>query len=237
MKKLNEYNTENLLKTLKYEFNLIKLYLQLSVTYSQIGNHEKALNCGKKCLRYFSSMINSLDNILKVNKNNFGSKFHEFFDVINKDLNLKNKFNDFLDFGKKIGFYLQNVLLSFDQKNSEFFQKDPFFNNINYEDVLKKENLKPIWLKKLTISNFMHVEFILWNKITEKVKFDDIFSEIFLSLIIMLSSTIFFMISTENRLLSINETNINQSNGNKIKSIFEKNILNELKKNKRFIFS
>lgn len=223
--------------TLKYEFNLIKLYLQLSVTYSQIGNHEKALNCGKKCLRYFSSLINSLNNILKDNKNNCGSKFHKFFDVINKDLELKDKFNGFLVYGKKLGFYLQNVLICFDQKNYEFFQKDPFFNNINFEDMLKKENLKPIWLKKITISNFMHVEFILWDKITEKIKFNDIFSEIFLSLIIMLSSTIFFMISTENRLLSINETHLNQNKGQKIKSIFEKNILNELKKNKRFIFS
>jgi hypothetical protein len=241
MRKEQEKNfqnsSEDILDNLKLLLNIIKMYLQLSVTCSQNGNHEKAINCGKKCLRFFSLLMNSLSKILNLNNNNLEVKICEFVDVVNKDNNLKEKFNSFLDFVKKLSFYLQNALISFEQKNNEFFSKDPFFGNMIFEGLLKKTNLVPPWLKKMNISNFMHVEFVYWEKLNEKVKFNDIFSEAFLSSLVMLVSTIFFMISTENRLYCIFETNLVENEKSKIKTIFERNFISELKKNKRFIFS
>lgn len=87
---------------------------------------------------------------------------------------------------------------------------------------MPKNKLKPVWIEKINVSNFFNVEYILWDKLNQAIGYEDVFTDIFLSLIIMISSMILFLISRENRLVCIMENKkIQNSDVNKLKPIFE----------------
>lgn len=83
----------------------------------------------------------------------------------------------------------------------------------------------------------MHVEYIQMEKINIEITLTEIFSEDFLSILITLSSIVYFLIATENRLNLISQFQFNQESSFKIKNLFEKNHYDKVKKMKKYIFS
>ena len=58
-KKLVSSNTD-VFNRLKYEFTLIKNYLQMAAARSQFNNHQKALKHGHKCIAYILRIVRQI---------------------------------------------------------------------------------------------------------------------------------------------------------------------------------
>jgi len=63
------------------------------------------------------------------------------------------------------------------------------------ESNLANQKLSPAWIDQITIYNFYQVEYILWDKLNQPIGFEDIFTDIFLSLLIMIASILYFSIA------------------------------------------
>ena len=83
----------------------------------------------------------------------------------------------------------------------------------------------------------MHVEYSYLKKLNLSINFQEVFYEGFLSILISLTAVIYFMISTENRLYIILNNKIDDNKLFKIRSIFERNHFEKLRKMKRYVFS
>lgn len=59
--------------------------------------------------------------------------------------------------------------------------------------------LEPEWLPNVNISSFMHVEYVIMTKLQHVITFKEVFSNEFLSLLLLINSSVFFLIATENR--------------------------------------
>ena len=236
----------------------------------------------KKCLNFFSSLINSLFILFKTYKNddekffgNFSEKdFEKFSKMDFKKLNKKNDkkknfekfsnyfsrkefekitekgfekfseyflkkdFHNFFSFCSPFNNYLQNVLLNFDQGDNEYLENDKFFLKMDDFDILlKKKILNPVWLNSIKISNFTKIEYMDFYKINQTITITDISNEIFLSLLIMIFSSILFLISTEIQFIQIEERKIIRNKTGKIKYLYKTNSLENLKKTKKYHFS
>ena len=60
------------------------------------------------------------------------------------------------------------------------------------------------WMNNVNINNFMHIEYYSREKFMHNINIKEIFSEGFLSLVVMLNICIFFVLSTEQRILCMN---------------------------------
>lgn len=238
--KLDVIDEEGLYQKIKFEFTLIKSYLQQAVSYSQFNEHKKALNCGRKCLFYYTSLTNNIKNIFLSEGKPFSFTFGNEMEVKHskiKNVNLQQDFQSMLDEILQINEFIEKVLICFEQNNVDYIKK------LNLSDldaaplVMKDKKLAPEWLSNISISNFMHVEYVPFKKINHNISFDEIYTEAFLSLVIMLGATIYFMISTENRFLSL-DLPVGQSTtvGYKIKPVFEKTSFQKVRKTKKFNF-
>jgi hypothetical protein len=119
-------------------------------------------------------------------------------------------------------------------------------NQIEFNEILRNFNkialnepgveLDPLWLKNVSISSFTHVEYIVMDKLHHKITFDEIFSKEFLSLLLLINSSVFFLIATENRFVC-RDNAIQVINSSKIKAIFQRNTKHKMKKMRRYRFS
>jgi len=115
--------------------------------------------------------------------------------------------------------------------------KAAFDNFDSIAPAMKERKLQPSWLQNISIANFMHVEYVSLQKINHTISFDEIYTEAFLSLVVMLASTIYFMVSTENRFVCMEVPSCDSTpTKRKIKPIFEKSNYQNIRKTKEFSF-
>lgn len=214
--------------------------MQLAVSFSQLNEHKKALSCGRKCLYYFTSLANNLKNIFVNGDKLFNITTSTLTDISRNKLKnntLQHEFLTILEEILRINEFIEKILVYFEQNNIDGI------NKINLEDLnsfsllFKEKKFNPDWLPNISIVNFMHVEYLSLKKINHTILFGEIYTETFLSLILMLGATIYFMISTENRFMCIElASNHNTTNNFKIKPIFEKTSFQNIRKTKKFNF-
>jgi hypothetical protein len=97
----------------------------------------------------------------------------------------------------------------------------------------KNEMLTPKWLFSVAISSFTHVEFVFMSKLKRKLSFSEIFSKEFLSILLLINSSAFFLIATENRFIC-KELVQKTLSASRIKSLFPQNVKLKLQRMKRF---
>lgn len=159
--------------------------------------------------------------------------------MLGKDPKLSQLFEKFLVTVNGSNYYVQKYLNAFQQMNSEILKDESTFGEL--KDFFKSPaefKLSPIWLDQISIFNFFNVEYIIWDKLNQPIGYEDIFTDIFLSLLIMIASLLYFVIAKENRAVAIsNYKKLSTLRANKLKPIFEQNILNQLAKSKEYVFS
>ena len=141
-----------------------------------------------------------------------------------------------LDYIEKLNELMPDFPDLLEQSNNRdaFNRKLDQFNKISFGDQIT--GLDPLWLKNVSISSFTHVEYIVMDKLRHKITFDEIFSQEFLSLLLLINSSVFFLIATENRFVCRDQA-LNEMNNAKIKAIFQRNIRHRMRKMKRYCFS
>jgi hypothetical protein len=149
---------------------------------------------------------------------------------------LYNTYLKTLDYIEKLNELMPDFQELLEQTNNReaFNAKLNKFNKILFNEYIP--GLDPIWLKNVSISSFTHVEYIVMDKLRHRITFDEIFSKEFLSLLLLINSSVFFLIATENRFVCRDHA-LNEMNNAKIKPIFQRNIRHQMKKMKRYQFS
>lgn len=218
---------KQLFGNVKFEFTLIKSYLQLAVSHSQFGDHHKALKCGRKCIFFFTSLINNIKRIFVVKEKEEPSnpKRKE-----NRNRKLIEEFNKTLSVLLKVNRFVETVLLHSERNDTEFLDNLDFsdFDDLFIEG--REPKLQPEWLDSISVANFMHVEYVPLRKIDHNIDFEEISTESFLSLLLLLAATLYFMISTEKRLCGSNDNDF------KIRPLFEQSQTQHIQKQKGFVF-
>lgn len=228
------------LQRIKLEFTIAKTYLQLAASYSQFLLHAKALNSAKKALDYVNLMLNNLQNLLQEKSLSLDLSFDhnsENSKAIEETPELKSKFLAFVHPTKKVIELIETLMKNLESNNLDFKFKDRFeeLSKLTAEDLSSK--IETVWMEEISITNFMHVEFVNFAIINSKVQFEELYSDSFLAFTVMLSSVVLFTISTENRFLLLDSVNSTKSSSFKIKPVFEKTHQQRVRKMKRFIFS
>lgn len=229
-----------MLQKIKLEFTISKTYLQLAASFSQFYMHLKALNCAKKSLEYFNHLINNLQNILEDKSLSLDLSYDhnsENSRIIDKNPDLKCLFLNFVHPVKRIIEIIENLLKNIDSNNFDFNFKEKFDELIRVVIPEAQKKIDTGWMDEISITNFMHVEYIKHQVISSSIQFEELYSENFLSFIVMLGSVVLFTISTENRFLLIENINNSKDGSFKIKPIFEKTHQQRIRKMKRFILS
>lgn len=238
--RLDVVDENTLYDKIKYEFTLIKSYLQLAVSYSQFGEHKKALSCGRKCLFYFTSLTNNIKNIFGTESRMFNITFSNLSENNKskfKNIGLERDFVNILEEVLQINEFIEKTLTCFEQNNVDYINRLNLCDLDSIVLAFKNKKLNPDWLSNISIANFMHVEYVPLKKINHTISFEEIYTEAFLSLIVMLGATIYFMISTENRFICLDApSNSNTPNSFKIKPVFEKTSFQKIRKTKKFNF-
>lgn len=83
--------------------------------------------------------------------------------------------------------------------------------------------MKPAWIEQVSLTNFVHVEYVHFEKIEIDISFKEIFTADFLAILVTLACVIYFLVATENRLTIIHENPLKQNPNFKIRSVFVKN--------------
>lgn len=223
---------------MKFNFTLTKSYLQLGASYSHMKNHLKALKCGEKSLESLNAVLKSIEYLLRnKNKKIFNIKENkENENLMRKNEDLKKSFFFLFEKLKIINDFCFEFFKNHENKK-EMLKASEFkkFEKLDIPVISKK--LEPEWLDKITIGNFMHVEYVYIEKLNLPIMFEEIFSEGFISILICLISMIYFLISTENRFFLLEKNELSENKNFKIKAVFEKNHFEKLKKMKNFVFS
>ena len=156
--------------------------------------------------------------------------------MLNGKKELYNVYLKTLDYIEKLNQIMPDFqeLLATPGKNDLFKKKIAEFEKISFNETIA--GLDPIWLKNVSISSFTHVEYIVMDKLRHRITFDEIFSKEFLSLLLLINSSVFFLIATENRFVCRDQA-MEEMNNAKIKAIFQRNIRHRMKKMKRHNFS
>lgn len=228
------------LQKIKLEFTISKSYLQLAASYSQFYMHIKALSCAKKALEFLNLLLNNLQNLLEEKSLSLDLSFDhnsENSRVIQENPDLKTKFLYFVHPTKRVIDAIESLMKNLETNNLDYQFKERFddLTKIMANEVPKK--IETSWMDEISITNFMHVEYVHYPVINSKIQFDELYSDSFLAFIVMLSSVVLFAISTENRFLLLDSINSSKGNSFKIKPVFEKTHQQRVRKMKRFIFS
>lgn len=80
----------------------------------------------------------------------------------------------------------------------------------------------------MNMGYFVHSKYLSLNKIHHNLTIEEIFSESFFSLLVLMISCILFLLSNETRIYCINE--IGTSNNFKIRTVYQKTHVEKLKK-------
>ena len=70
--------TAEVFERLKYEFTLIKNYLQMAAARSQFNNHHKALKHGHKCIEYILRIVRQISKF----RHNYIPIFKDFLNFL-----------------------------------------------------------------------------------------------------------------------------------------------------------
>ena len=222
-------NEESLFEKIKFEFTLIKSYLQLAVAHSQRGSHKEALGSGRKCLFYFTSLVHNVRNLFIEEPRNVSERVRTAREA---DPELTDRFKHTLSDVLQISNFVERILLHKEQNDLTFLQSLDLTELDNLPIGSQgKAKLNPPWLENVSVANFMHVEYVPLSKIGHTISFGEVFTEAFLSLLLMLAGTVYFVVSTENRFLCLEGETLS-----KIKPVFEKTQLQKLRKEKTFMF-
>lgn len=229
-----------LLQKVKLEFTIAKSYLQLAASHSQFYMHPKALSCARKALEFLNLLINNLQNLLQEKSFSLDLSFDhnsENSRIINENPDLKAKFLSFVQTVKKAIDSIETLLKNLDSNNLDFPFKDRFeeITKIVATEAVRK--IETSWMDEISITNFMHVEYVNFAIINSKIQFEELFSESFLAFTVMLTSVVLFTVSTENRFLLLDSLNSTKGSNFKIKPVFEKTHQQRVRKMKRFVFS
>lgn len=234
-------NTESeVFQKIKLEFTISKSFLQLAASYSQFFMHSKALSCAKKSLEYLNHLVNNLQNLLDEKRLSLDLPFDldsEHWRVVRQNPELKAQFLQFVHPAKRVIEIIDSLLKNLDSNNLDFNFKDCF------DELAKVATTDPVhrvdtsWMDEISITNFMHVEYIKHQVISSGIQLDELFSDSFLAFIVMLAAVVLFTVSTENRFLLLEQLNNSKDNSFKIKPIFEKTQQQRIRKMKRFVFS
>ena len=247
MKALKTMHTEvsvnseqDVFQKIKLEFTISKSYLQLAASYSKFSMHPKAFKCAKKAVKYLNLLLNNFLNLLEEASFSLDLSFDQNsanLKIINQNKSLKDTFLHFLYPTKRVLDAVDILIKNLETNDNNF----PFTDK--FEELLRligNENVSKIetsWMDEISISNFMHVEYVNSQVINANIQFEELYSDGFLIFIVMLSSIVLFTVSTENRFLLLDSLNSTKNNAFKIKPIFEKTQQQQIRKMKRFIFS
>lgn len=225
---------------IKIEFTIAKSYLQLAASHSQFYMHTKALSCARKALEYLSLLLNNIQNLLQEQSMSLDLSFDHNSDnsrVIAESPDTKTRFLAFVQPVKRSIDSIESLLKNLDASNLDFPFRDRFddLSKLLAVDVVRK--IDTAWLDDISITNFMHVEWVNFAVISSSIKFDEIYSDSFLAFTVMLSSVVLFAISTENRFLLLDSLNAAKGTSFRIKPVFEKTHQQRVRKMKRFVFS
>lgn len=237
---ISTHSETAILQRVKLEFTIAKSYLQLAASHSQFYMHQKALSCARKALEFLNLLINNLQNLLQEKSLSLDLSFDhnsENSRIIAESPELKAKFLAFVQPAKRVIESIELLLMNLDSNNPDFPFKDRFedLSKIAATDPVKK--IETAWMDEISITNFMHIEYVNYSIISSQIQFDELYSESFLAFTIMLSSVVFFTISTENRFLLLDSLNSGKSTSFRIKPVFEKTHQQRVRKMKRFVFS
>ena len=234
-------STENeVFQKIKLEFTISKSYLQLAASYSQFFKHSKALSCARKSLEYLNHLLNNLQNLLDKKSLSLDLSFDhssEHSRFIDENTELKQQFLQFVKPAKRVIELIDSLMKNLDSNNLDFNFKEAFDELGRVSAIESVRRIDTSWMDEISITNFMHVEYIKYQVINSSIRLDELFSDSFLAFIIMLSAVVLFTVSTENRFLLFDQIGSSKDSSFKIKPIFEKTHQQRIRKMKRFVFS
>lgn len=235
---LIETNYQETMEGIKLEFTIIKIYLQLIHSLMEHDLNQKAWKASKKCLDHFYSLINILNNLLSKKGRGF-SEEKMLTEMTAVSPRLFEIFQGFLKQISESNHAIQNLMNAFQQKNSSFLQDQANFDKLSQGiGKVHADKLAPMWIDKISIHNFFLIEYILWDKLNQPIGIEDVYTDIFLSLLVMIASILYFQISKANRNSFVEKyKKITTQGANKVKPIFEQNILSQISKSREFLFS
>jgi len=225
---------------IKIEFTIAKSYLQLAASHSQFYMHQKALNCARKALEFLTLLLNNIQNLLQEQSMSLDLSFDhnsENSRVIAESPDTKSKFLAFVHPVKRSIDEIETLLKNLETNNPDFPFRDRFddLSRLAASDPVRK--IETAWLDDISITNFMHVEWVNFAVINSSIKFDELYSDSFLAFTVMLSAVVLFAISTENRFLLLDSLNAAKGASFRIKPVFEKTHQQRVRKMKRFVLS
>ena len=234
-------STENeVFQKIKLEFTVSKSYLQLAASYSQFFLHAKALSCARKSLEYFDHLINNLQNLLDEKSLSLDQSFDlsaEHARVVGGNPGLKVQFLQFVHPAKRVIAIVDSLLKNLDSNNLDFNFKERFDELARVAAPESVRRVDTSWMDEISITNFMHVEYIKHQVISSSIQLDELYSDSFLAFIVMLAAVVLFTVATENRFLLMEQLGSAKDSSFKIKPIFEKTQQQRVRKLKRFVFS
>lgn len=194
MESIEVSSEKDILLKVKYLYSLISNLLQSTACHSQTGNHSEALKNGKKCLRHFKFLGKLILNYIEQLEEE-GTRVSDV-----SDLSIVDDMKSFLGFILKV---VECILgeLEFDSiSRKQQFQQ---LEGLVFETPPRKINIG--WAKSLFIAYFMHIQYVTLRKVNHEIHPKEIFSSTFFSLMVLMSASLLFMISTENRLICLEE--------------------------------
>lgn len=215
---------------------LMRIYLQLAASYSQFGLHKKALKVAKKSFSYLSYLCINAQNMFQGN-DSLGIKVSPATrSQLSSNEPLKSAMLNFFDFQRKMNQAIEQALNGFEICDPEYMDGEGVFGVDKVAFRTQPAKSDSDQFKNVTIANFMHIECVTLEKVSHQPALGDIFNEENFLNMVMAAATIMFAIATENRFICLENYAMGTA-AFKIKSVFEKNHQQRIKKIKRFVFS
>ena len=119
--------------------------------------------------------------------------------ILESKKELRSMYISTLNFVEQLNEKVESIqpLLGRPQSSPNFLSKLAELETLHVESLSAK--LFPDWLANVNISSFMHVEYVVMTKLQHIITFKEVFSNEFLSLLLLINSSVFFLIATENR--------------------------------------
>lgn len=174
------------MESIKYLFPLVKLQLQLIEHQKSVPDFDLSLKSNKKCLGSFSLLINKIISFQL--KTGVPDEVDENF--------VKNSFLKFLHSSAKLNLSIQEFLYFTSVNDESHLRENRSLEK--FTELLKhfpRVKLNPIWINQVNEASFLKVEFISWERIKRHISPQDVCSEVFLSLLVILQSLLCSSIS------------------------------------------
>lgn len=223
----------------KHKLNLMlaKMYLQLAASYSQFGFHKKAIQVAKKSFVFLTIVCHNLKNLLLLGSSGSTARVSpEVKELLAGRAEIGREMLIFFDYQRQLSDSLERVLTRIELNELDSLDLDAGFG---LEKLAFKSHPSKIVLdsiKDFTIAHFMHIEYVTLESMTTQPSLSDLLQKELLSNLVSLCATVLFAIATENRFICLDSYGMGSSSF-KIKSVFEKNHQQRVKRIMRFSFS